>query len=344
MNGHKPLQRFTVERFVATRAEEMGLRLLAGKAGLTKAIREASVNRPGLMLAGFSRYFAEHRVQVIGNAEVTYLESLPPEERAQRYTAFFGTKIPCVVFCRGHEPDADFLARAEQAEVPIFRCGLNTMRFINLATLVLQELSAPTKKVLGSMVDILGIGVLITGAPGIGKSECAVGLIERGYSLVADDLTELRLTAARELIGTAPVLGRNFMEVRGIGLVNVLAMFGVKGVRTEKRLDLVVRLQRWEPGDAANIERVGEELAAYEIFGIKVPQVTIPVCPGRDIARLVEVAAFHMKLRIQGYNPAADINGQLINAMQRQQPPPPPPAESPQTPPPPPPRDGSAPA
>ena len=318
MNAQKPPKRLTVQEFSTARPAELGLRLLAGKGGLERFIREASVNRPGLMLAGFSRYFAEHRVQVIGNAEVTYLESLSPEERAQRYTTFFATKIPCVVFCRGHEPDEDFRTRAEQAQVPVFRCPLNTMRFINLATLVLQELSAPTKLVQGSMVDILGIGVLITGAPGIGKSECAVGLIERGYSLVADDLTEVRLTASRELIGTAPAAGRNFMEVRGIGLVNVLAMFGVKGVRTEKRLDLMVRLQRWEKEDAANIERVGEELATNDILGVKVPEVVIPVCPGRDIARLVEVAAFHMKLRIQGYNPAASFNASLIASMQPQ--------------------------
>ena len=316
MNGQKPPQRFTVETFSAARPAELSLRLVAGTAGLGRMIREASVNRPGLMLAGFSRYFAEHRVQVIGNAEVTYLASLAPEERAARYAAFFATKIPCVVFCRGYEPDEDFRGRAEAAEVPVFRCPLNTMRFINQATLVLEELSAPSILLLGSMVDILGIGVLITGAAGIGKSECAVGLIERGYSLVADDATQVRLTAGRELIGTARPAGRNFMEVRGIGVVNVLAMFGVKGVRTEKRLDLVVRLQRWEGKDEGGIERVGDELKMTEVLGVKVPEVTIPVCPGRDIARLVEVAAFHMKLRIQGYNPAASLEANLIASMQ----------------------------
>lgn len=316
MTGPKPAQRFTVETFSTARPGELNLRLVAGKAGLGRFIREASVNRPGLMLAGFSRYFAEHRVQVIGNAEVTYLASLSAEERAARYAAFFATKIPCVVFCRGYEPDQDFQARAEAAQVPVFRCSMNTMRFINQATVVLQELSAPTVLMLGSMVDILGIGVLITGAAGIGKSECAVGLIERGYSLVADDATQVRLASGRELIGTARPTGRNFMEVRGIGVVNVLAMFGVKGVRTEKRLDLVVRLQRWEAKNEEGIERVGEEMETTEILGIKVPQVTIPVCPGRDIARLVEVAAFHMKLRIQGYNPAASFNASLIASMQ----------------------------
>ncbi len=308
----------TVTRFSSARPDELQLRPIAGEPGGDRVIREPAVNRPGLMLAGFSRYFAEHRVQVLGNAEVTYLASLSAEERGHRYTDFFATKIPCVVFCRGYDPDSDFLARAEQASVPVFRCPLNTMRFMNRATLVLQELSAPTQMIQGSMVDILGIGVLITGAAGIGKSECAVGLIERGYSLVADDLTQMRLNAGRELIGTAPAAGRNYMEVRGIGLVNVLAMFGVKAIRTEKRLDLVVRLQRWEPGD--EIERVGDELPLTDILGVKLPYVTIPVCPGRDVARLVEVAAFHMKLRIQGYNPAAAFNVGLIENMKDQKP------------------------
>ena len=311
----KPAASLTVERFFAACPRELGLRVIAGKAGLHRRIREPAVNRPGLMLAGFSRYFAEHRVQVIGNAEMTYLASLASAEREARYASLFATRIPCVGFCRGYEPDPEFLQRAEAAGVPVFRCPHNTMRFINEATMVLQELSEPTELVMGSMVDILGIGVLITGDPGIGKSECAVGLIERGYSLVADDATVIRRQAKRELIATAPPAGRNYMEVRGIGLVNVLAMFGVKGVRTEKRLDLVVKLQRWNPQD--EIERVGAELPTMKILTIGVPYVTIPVCPGRDIARLVEVAAFHMKLRIQGYNPAEDFNDALIAGMSR---------------------------
>lgn len=303
----------TVKDFVEACPRELGLRVVAGRAGLQRRIREAAVNRPGLMLAGFSRYFAEHRVQVIGNAEMTYLASLTPEERVQRYAGLFATRIPCVGFCRGYQPDAEFTRRAEAAGVPVLRCPHNTMRFINEATLVLKELSEPRTLVVGSMVDILGIGVLITGVPGIGKSECAVGLIERGYSLVADDATQIRRQANRELIATAPAAGRNFMEVRGIGLVNVLAMFGVKGIRTEKRLDLVVKLQRWDPKD--EIERVGTELPHMMILGVQVPYVVIPVCPGRDIARLVEVAAFHMKLRIQGYNPAQAFDVGLIANM-----------------------------
>jgi HPr kinase/phosphorylase len=317
MQRAKPV---TVDRFYREHGERLGLKLVAGAAGLDRLIREPTVNRPGLMLAGFRRYFAERRMQVLGSAETHYLRSMPPATRAQRYGELFSTRIPCVVFCRGNAPDADFRRRAEAARVPVLRCPQITMKFINQATLALEEMFAPSERVHGSMVDILGIGVLIMGEPGIGKSECAVGLIERGYSLVADDTTEVHLHSGRELIGTCPRLGRNFMEVRGIGFVDVPAMFGIKGIRTEKRVDLVVTLKRWDPQTGHEIERVGDQLETMKILGVDIPHMTIPVCPGRDVARLVEVASFHMKLRILGYNPAEALNRVLVETMQQQKP------------------------
>ncbi len=314
MTPQKPNPPVTVEKFYLARRQELELRLVAGERGLGRVIREPAVNRPGLLLAGFRKYFAEHRVQVFGNAEMHYLRSLPPVARAARYAEFFATRVPCAVFCRGGKPDPEFQRQAEAAGVPVFRCPMVTMKFINRATLVLEELSAPRLRVHGSMVDIRGIGVLIMGEPGVGKSECAIGLVERGYSLVADDTTLVRLNAGRELIGTSPEVGRNFMEVRGIGLVDVPAMFGVKGIRTEKRVDLIVTLKVWEP--RAEMERVGEEMETKTILGVAVPHMTIPILPGRDVARLVEVAALHMKLRVLGYNPARALNEALIASMQ----------------------------
>lgn len=311
----KPPQPITVERFFHAQPRELNLRLVAGERGLGRVIREPTVNRPGLMLAGFRKYFAEHRVQVFGNAEMHYLRSLPPAARTARYDAFFATRIPCAVFCRGGRPDPEFERRANARGVPVFRCPLVTMSFINRATLVLEELFAPRLRVHASMVDIRGIGVLILGEPGVGKSECAIGLIERGYSLVADDTTLLRLHAGRELIGTSPDLGRNFMEVRGIGLVDVPAMFGVKGIRTEKRVDLAVTLKICSNGQE-EIERVGDTVETREFLGVQVPHLTIPIRLGRDVARLVEVAALHMKLRVLGYNPAEALNKALIASMQ----------------------------
>lgn len=313
MNRLKPPQPVTVEKFYQTRQKELGLQLVAGPRGLRRVIREPAVNRPGLMLAGFRKYFAEHRIQVFGNAEMHYLRSLPPAARATRYAEFFATRVPCAVFCRGGRPDPEFLRQAEARAVPVFRSPMVTMKFINRATLALEELFAPRERVHGSMVDIRGIGVLIMGEPGVGKSECAIGLVERGYSLVADDTTLVRLHAGRELIGTSPELGRNFMEVRGIGLVDVPAMFGVKGIRTEKRVDLVVTLKTWDPHE--EMERVGDEMETKTILGVAVPHMTLPIRPGRDVARLVEVAALHMKLRVLGYNPARALNEALIASM-----------------------------
>ena len=303
----------TVERFYTDQADKLQLRLLAGANGLHRIIREPTVNRPGLALAGFTKYFANKRVQVIGNAESHFLKSLPKHRRVQRYKELFAHKIPCAVFCRSYRPDKDFLATAEEADVPIFNCPLITMKFINLATLALEMLFAPHGTELGSMVDILGVGVIIKGESGIGKSECVLALIERGYSLVADDVTKVMLLDGREVVGTSSEVTRNHMEVRGIGIINVPAMFGIKSVRLDKRVDLVVNLKTWEEVD--DVDRLGMEQEFVKILGVDVPQITIPVRPGRDIARLIEVAAFQTKLRLSGYNPAKELNDRLIAKM-----------------------------
>lgn len=305
----------TVRRFFETTKDRLSLSLAAGGSGLDRVIREPTVNRPGLLLAGFDQYFAKHRIQVMGNVEMHFLQSLPEDTRRQRLADLLSKPIPGVVFCRGYQPDEVVRNLAESAAVPVFVCPRVTMDLINLATIELEDHFAPADVVHGSMVDILGIGVLIMGPPGIGKSECSIGLIERGYALVADDATQVRLHAGRELIGTCPATGRHFMEVRGIGVVDVPAMFGIKGIRTEKRVDLVVTLKEWRHG--IEIERVGERLQTTNILGIALPHMVIPVSPGRDAARLVEVAAFHMKLRILGYNPAQALDEALIDAMRQ---------------------------
>ena len=305
----------TVQQFYTVHAGELGLKLLAGAGGLSRAIREPTVNRPGLVLAGFNRYFAHKRVQVIGNAEAFFLRSLAAEARARRYAELFSYRIPCVVFSRNLNPDQAFLRAAEEADTPIFKCPLITMKFINLATLALEMMFAPRGTELGSMVDILGVGVIVRGESGIGKSECVLALIERGYSLVSDDVTKVTLVDGREVIGTGEELTRNHMEVRGIGIINVAAMFGVKSIRHEKRLDLVVALRPWE--EVPDVDRLGMDDDYVQVLGVNVPQITIPVRPGRDLARLVEVAAFQTKLKLSGYNAAKELNDRLIAKMTR---------------------------
>lgn len=306
-------EQITVERFFQEHGTKLELAILAGKRGLKRLIREPTVNRPGLVLSGFTSYFAFKRLQVIGNAEATYLKSLEPEERARRCATFFSYRIPCVVFSRNLHPDKVFQEAAEAAGVPIFRCPFVTMKFINLATLALETMFAPRGTEMGSMVDILGVGVILRGESGIGKSESVLALIERGYSLVADDITKVVLTEGREVVGSSAEVTRDHMEVRGIGIINVAAMFGIRSIRKEKRVDLVVTLKSWN--EVPDVDRVGMEQEYVRILGVDIPHITIPVRPGRDLARLIEVAAFQTKLKASGYNPAAEFNKRLIARM-----------------------------
>ncbi len=264
----------TVERFYTEHASNLELSLLAGASGLKRIIREPTVNRPGLVLSGFTRYFAFKRVQAIGNAEAFFLKSLPEQERMRRYQTLFSFKVPCLVFSRNLHPDKLFLKAAEEAQVPIFRCPLVTMKLINMATLALEMMFAPRGTEMGSMVDILGVGVILRGESGIGKSESVLALIERGYSLVADDITKVTLVDGREVMGTSAEVTRNHMEVRGIGIINVAAMFGVRSIRHEKSVDLVITLKSWN--EVQDVDRLGIDQEYVRILGIDVPHITIP--------------------------------------------------------------------
>jgi HPr kinase/phosphorylase len=303
----------TVERFYTDQSSALGLKLVAGANGLKRIIREPTVNRPGLALTGFTQYFASRRVQVVGSAESTYLKSLSKDEREKRYIDLFAYRLPCVVFSRNLKPDKEFLRAAEKADIPIFSSPLITMKFINLATLALELMFAPRGSEMGSMVDILGVGVIIRGESGIGKSESVLALIERGYSLVSDDITKVMLLDGREVMGTSSEITRNHMEVRGIGIINVAAMFGIKSIRLEKRVDLIVSLKTWN--EVPDVDRVGMDEELVKILGVDIPHITIPVRPGRDLARLIEVAAFQTKLKLSGYNPAKELNDRLIAKM-----------------------------
>src|SRR5438270_9490303 len=304
----------TVESFYNSHAEKLQMKLEGPRVGFHRKIREPTINRPGLALSGFYTYFAEKRVQVLGAAEYSYLKSLPQKTRVQRMRELCECKITCLVVSRGFHLAPELLAVTEAAKVAVFRSPMITMKFINAATIALEMDFSPTVTEFGSMVDILGVGVLIRGASGIGKSETVLGLIERGHSLVSDDVTRITSLEGRELMATAPELTRNHMEVRGIGIINVASVFGIGSIRIEKRLDLVVTLQEWD--SVEEIDRVGIERETYEILAMQVPHVTIPVKPGRDIARLIEVAAMDQKVKGLGHNSAVEFNAKLINLME----------------------------
>src|SRR3954452_11753611 len=306
----------TVESFYKLHAEKLQMKLEGPQVGFHRKIREPTINRPGLALSGFYSYFAEKRVQVLGAAESTYLKSLSAGIRVDRFRALCEQKIPCLVVSRGMHLDRDLLDVAAKEQIAVFRTPMITMKFINAATIALELDFSPTVTEFGSMVDILGVGVLIRGASGIGKSECVLGLIERGYSLVADDVTRITMLEGRELMATAPALTRNHMEVRGIGIIDVAKVFGIGAMRIEKRLDMVVTLKDWE--QLEEVDRIGLDREFYEILGLPVPHVTIPVRPGRDMARLIEVAAMDENLKGMGQNAAVDFNTRLLRLMEQQ--------------------------
>jgi len=306
----------TVGQWYTRHSESLQLRLLGPAVGFERTIREPTINRPGLALSGFFTYFALKRIQVLGSAELSYLKSLSREEVRSRARDLCARSIPCLVISRAAKPPSALLNEAAAAGVAVFRTPMITMRFINAATILLESDFAPVISEYGSMVDILGIGVMIRGASGIGKSECVLGLIERGYSLVSDDMTRLRAIEGRDLIGTAPDLTRHHMEVRGLGIINVASIFGISSTRLEKRLDLVVTLKDWQ--ELEEVDRIGLDQEFYEILGILVPHVTIPVRTGRDLARLIEVAALDQKLKSMGQNSAVEFNERLMRKMQKQ--------------------------
>ena len=307
----------TVGDLYTRHSEALQLKLLGSAEGLDRRIREPTINRPGLALSGFFSYFAEKRLQVFGSAELSYLKSLSETEVRARMKALCKHPIPAIIIARSIRPPKALLEEAEAAGIAVFRTPMITMKFINAATIALEYDFSPTRSEHGSMVDIMGVGTLVRGSSGIGKSECVLGLIERGHSLVSDDITRFRAIEGRELVGTAPDLTRHHMEVRGLGIINVTSIFGIGSIRSDKRLDMVVTLKDWQ--ELEEVDRIGLEQEYYEILDILVPHITIPVRTGRDLARLVEVAALDQKLKSTGQNSAVEFNQRLLTLMQKKE-------------------------
>ena len=309
----KAIHGITVAHFFETYRDKLQLELVTGQACLHRLIKEGSINRPALALTGFFKYFANKRIQVFGAAEMTYLKTLAQRQQVEIFSEMVKRGIPAFVLTRNFVATHPMLAVSDEMKLPIFRTPKITMNFENLATLCIDNEFAPSGTEHATTLDIKGIGVLIRGDSGIGKSECALALIERGHSLVADDLTVIKLLDERELSASSRPLNRGYMECRGIGIINIADMFGVKSIRLEKRIDLVVSLREWSP-DVIE-ERTGLEENYYEILGIKVPHIEFYVRPGRDIARLVEVAALVQALKNMGHDPAKTFNDRLIAQM-----------------------------
>src|ERR1700722_12626495 len=308
----------TVAHFYETYREKLRMELVTGEAGLHRMIREGSINRPALALTGFFKYFANKRIQVLGAAEMTYLKTREQADQISIFQQMAKRSVPCLVLTRSFHPTQAMLAVAREMKLPIFRTPLITMNFVNLATLCIDNEFAPSVIEHATTLDVKGVGVLLRGDSGVGKSECALALIERGHSLVADDLTIIKLLDERELMASSRALNRGYMECRGIGIINIAEMFGVKSIRLEKRIDMVVSLHEWTP-DVVE-ERTGLEENHYEILGMKMPHIELYVRPGRDMARLVEVACLTQALKRMGHDPAKDFNDRLIAFMSEDSP------------------------
>ncbi len=312
----KAIHGITVAHFYETYRDKLELELVTGEPGLHRLIKEGSINRPSLALTGFFKYFANKRIQVFGAAEMTYLKTLTQRQQIEIFGEMVRRGIPAIVLTRNYIATHPMLAVSQEMSLPIFRTPMITMNFVNAATLCIDNEFAPSGTEHATTLDIKGIGVMIRGDSGIGKSECALALIERGHSLVADDLTVIKLLDERELSASSRPLNRGYMECRGIGIINIADMFGVKSIRLEKRIDLVVSLRNWTPEVVE--ERTGLEENYYNILGVKVPHIEFYVRPGRDIARLVEVAALVQALKNMGHDPAKTFNDRLIAHMAEQ--------------------------
>jgi len=305
----------TVRQFLEAGQKPLGIDFEAGEAYIDNVILEGSLNRPGLALAGHTQYFANKRIQVLGLAELAYLKNLAPGERLKRLRQFIGAHVPCVVITRSRHAIAEMATLAEEFGVPLMRSPMITMRFINLGTLILEDLLSPEIRTHGTMVDIMGIGVLIEGEPGVGKSEAALALIERGHSLVADDMTILRRSRNGEVVGRAVAITRYHMEIRGLGIIHVPSLFGVASMRESKRLDLIVKLVRLGPEH--ELDRTGLTPKYRNVLDESIPLITLPVAPGRDIAHVIEVAALNQKLKHLGHDAAKELDQRLMAALSK---------------------------
>jgi HPr kinase/phosphorylase len=301
----------TVAALLRARADALGLglELLAGEAGLDRAIASPYVLKTGLALAGFDSYLQEGRVLVFGASEVSYLAGQDAAARAASLARVMGHRIPCVLVTDGQALPEEVPAEAERAGVPLLRTPVATPIAIARLTGFLEDVLAERTIVHAVLMDILGLGVLIVGESGIGKSECALDLVLRGHRLVADDTVEIRRRAESVLIGTCPELTRHHMEIRGLGIINIRDLFGVASTRSAKRVEFVVQLERWERG--REYERLGLDDQFYEILGLRVPMNRMPVAPGRSIANLVEVAARNQLLRARGHHAARTLADRL---------------------------------
>ena len=291
---------------------QLNLELLSETTKTEMDISVTDLNRPGMQFCGFYEYFAHERPQVIGKVEMTYLESLDPSVRLKVLESYMSYDLPCIVVCWGMTPPREMLELAQKRDIPIFQSKYKTTKFSLQAIMYLNNKLAPRVTRHGVLVDVYGVGILITGESGVGKSEAALELVKRGHQLAADDVVDIRRVADDRLIGESPENIRHFMEIRGIGIINIRAMFGIGSVVLSKSIDLVIHMEKWD--SAKEYDRFGLTEETVTILGVKVPYQVMPVRPGRNLAIIIEVSARNLSLRRTGYSAAAELD-QRLNEM-----------------------------
>ncbi len=295
--------------------ESYGLELeaISGLKGLSRKIYNPRIQKLGLVITGHMAYLHPHRIQILGNTEISYLRSLPEAEGERIVKELCKNDVVCFVVTRNLKVPAYFLGEAEEKGIPFLRSKLITSVFIERITKLLEEKLAPSTTVHGVLMDIIGVGVLIIGRPGIGKSESALELITRGHRLIVDDVTYIKKLGAIELYGESPEMIKNLLEIRGIGIVDIGRLFGVSSVREKKRIDLVVELLDWN--EKEEYDRIGFKEDKYRLLGIDLPLVRIPISPGRNASTIIELACRNYILKKQGINTAVELEEKILKSM-----------------------------
>lgn len=294
--------------------KDLNLEIIYSPEAIDAKIGSSDVNRPGLQLTGFYKYFAYERVQVIGKVEWTYFNGLSAEVRQKRAEELLSYPMPCLIITRDLEVHEEFIEAAKKFRRPIFRKKISTTKFISVITNYLEDKLAPVITRHGVLVDVYGIGIFMIGESGIGKSETALELIKRGHRLISDDAVEIK-KKDDTLEGTAPEIIRHFMEIRGIGILDIKHLYGVGAVRDEKMIELVIELENWKQGKEYN--RLGLDNDHMEMLGIEIEKITIPIKPGRNLAMIIEVAARNYKQKIMGFNAAETLSDRLMMHLEK---------------------------
>ncbi|MDR4433153.1 HPr(Ser) kinase/phosphatase [Bacillus tequilensis] len=294
--------------------DQFNLELISGEEGVNRPITMSDLSRPGIEIAGYFTYYPRERVQLLGKTELSFFEQLPEEDKRQRMDSLCTDVTPAIILSRDMPIPQELIDASEKNGVPVLRSPLKTTRLSSRLTNFLESRLAPTTAIHGVLVDIYGVGVLITGKSGVGKSETALELVKRGHRLVADDCVEIRQEDQDTLVGNAPELIEHLLEIRGLGIINVMTLFGAGAVRSNKRITIVMNLELWEQGK--QYDRLGLEEETMKIIDTEITKLTIPVRPGRNLAVIIEVAAMNFRLKRMGLNAAEQFTNKLADVIE----------------------------